>query len=67
MADNKTTIPAPPWTAEALGEELYVTLAKENGCYDPSSRPDLDLTTPYKQQQEAAKASAKPARGAEKE
>lgn len=62
----KTQIPPPPWTLEALSEELYVTLAKENGCYDPTARPDLDLTTPYNEQQ-AAKASAKPARGAEKE
>jgi len=61
-----TQIPAPPWTAEALGEELYITLAKENGCYDPTARPDLDLTTPYNQQQEA-KASVRSARGAEKE
>lgn len=61
-----TKIPPPPWTVEALTEELYITLAKEHGCYDPTARPDLDLTTPYNEQQ--AGTSAKPAKNqAEKE
>lgn len=61
-----TKIPPPPWTVAALGEDLYITLAKEHGCYDPTGRPDLDLTTPYNEQQAAT--SAKPAKNqAEKE
>lgn len=62
MAEAKTTIPAGPWTEEYLGTELYEKLAVEYSVCrpEPSFRPSLDLTTPYKEQLESAKAK-KPA------
>lgn len=53
--EKKTLIPAPPWTEEKLGTPLYEKLAVEYGVGRPEAgfRPDLDLTTPYKAQQEA--------------
>jgi len=60
---EKTNIPAGPWTVEALGWDLYRTLAIENGCLTPTANfcPALDLTKPYNAQQAAkpAKTTAK--------
>lgn len=63
---EKTKIPPGPWTVEALGEELYATLAIENEIFNPrlerNFRPPLDLVQQYKAQ-EAAKAKAPKAEG----
>lgn len=49
---NQPTIPAPPWTYEALGSTKYWELSKFYcGNTDPGFKPDLDLTEPYKLQQ----------------
>ncbi|TXH18428.1 MAG: hypothetical protein E6R03_02200 [Hyphomicrobiaceae bacterium] len=62
-----TKIPEGPWTVERLGEELYVKLALEYGCFDPrreTFRPALDLTAPYNDQ---GQAPSQPAAKATKE
>ncbi len=46
------TLPPLPWTHEALGEEMYCTIARELGYFDPRKekkdyRPSLD-PTPYR-------------------
>jgi hypothetical protein len=45
-------LPPLPWTYEALGEEMYNTIARELGYFDPRKekkdyRPSLD-PTPFK-------------------
>lgn len=49
MAEINWELPLPPWTHEALGEELYCRIATELGYFNPkneqsSYRPDLDPT-----------------------
>ncbi|MFZ9311173.1 MAG: hypothetical protein ACO24O_06705 [Arenimonas sp.] len=57
MADEtKLTIPAPPWTVENLGEQVYGDLARAFGIFDPRNepagyRPPLDLVAQYATQQ----------------
>jgi hypothetical protein len=65
-----TKIPAPPWTVEHLGEELYCKLATEYGCFNPAMeattyRPPLDLVALYAAQN--ATQPAKPAQADKKE
>lgn len=52
MADNKPTVPAPPWTLEVLGPEKYEELhrAYYGGAPDWTCPYDLDLTTPFNNQ-----------------
>lgn len=53
MADNKPTVPAPPWTLEALGPEKYEELhrAYYGGAPDWTYPYDLDLTPFYQPSQ----------------
>jgi hypothetical protein len=47
---------------EQLGEELYIKLALEYGCFDPRrdpARPALDLTTPFNDQGQPSQPAAK--------
>lgn len=52
---GKPTIPAPPWTVDNLGEEVYGDLARAYQIFDPRQeptgyRPALDLTEQWRAQ-----------------